>query len=192
MAGGQIIGDLLPKKSSGSSSSTGQGFSTSDSSHSSGFGNMLGFGSEYNLQQIAPLQASYLSTLQAALTKGQIGGVGIPMAQAAIAQARGAAGATMQGEKNMLARSGGADSPFAQQLLSSTAAQGNEAVAQAPVGIYQELLGQIPGFLTTMNGQSMQGLGTAGTLNGTSSAFDTFRTKSQSSDQTKSGSLFGF
>ena len=204
---------FIPKKSSGSGSSFTSGYGQTgsytrqgqqgSSSNTSPFGQFLGNESIASLQQLNPEIGDYLSMIHKAMTGGQLTGMGIPMAQAAIAQARGASSATMQGEKNMLARSGGANSVFGQQLLASTAAQGNEAAAQAPVGIYQQLLGQIPGFLQGMQGEAFQGLGQAGALNNTNTwsqilnqdtntySHDTSRQYNKNSNS-GGGGLFGF
>ena len=178
-------------KSSQNESSTGfsntTGSQSGSSSNVSPFGLQEGYSGTSLGQQIQPDLTSYLNMLQKAMTGGGLQGAGIPMAQAAIAQARGAAASTLGSAENFLVRSGASNSPFAGQLLSSIAAQGNEATAQAPVGIYQMLLGQIPGFLSSEEGQSLNAMGQAGALNNTNT-FNQIANQTTRSHGTGSGS----
>ena len=207
LAAAQIGASLIPQKSSGSGSSFGSSYGQSgsygqgsqSSSNVSPFGLQEGYSGTSLGQQIQPDLTSYLNMLQKAMTGGGLSGAGIPMAQAAIAQARGAAAANLGSAENFLARSGASNSPFAGQLLSSIAAQGNEATAQAPVGIYQQLLSQIPGFISSTEGQSLSAMGQAGALNNTSTsnynnANNTYShtTDRQYNNSSQSSGPFGF
>ena len=207
LAGGQAIESLAPQKSSGSSFGSNYGVGSSymtggasqTGSTTSPYGQQAAAAGQGILSGVAPTTADYQSMIQSALTGGGLSGVGIPMAQAAISQARGAAGANLASADSFLARSGTANSPFAAQLQSSIAAQGNEATAQAPVGIYQQLLNQIPGFISSQQGAGLSGLATGAASNYSNATqsqvaqntLDYSHTTSRSYDKSKSGG-FGF
>jgi len=110
--------------------------------------------------ETTPLRQETISQFLEALTTGGVG-ARIPIISKAQEQSRQATSNTLRGTDQQLAQSGLAGTPFGENIRAQTLQQGQQATAMVPIDIINQMLTQIPGFVTGSNQVVVSGLGQA-------------------------------